>query len=114
MKNFHITVDSFLDILFSRNHLYVYAFPAYIGTNICMIPDYVNADYEVFYEREGYSLILYNLPLPLLPHEMVLLVLEEDIERRERAVDAGDVLLKLDLFCVGQHLVAVDLSLHDA
>jgi len=54
------------------------------------------------------------LPLPLLPHEMVLLVLEQNIERRKRTVDAGDVLLHLDLFRVGQHLVAVDLRLHDA
>jgi hypothetical protein len=64
MKNFNISVDSFLDILFSRNHLYVYAFPAYIGTNICVIPEYVNADYEVFYEREGYSLKLYIFTPP--------------------------------------------------
>jgi hypothetical protein len=79
-----------------------------------VIPDYVNTDYEVFYAREGYSLILYNSPLPLLSHEMVLLVLEEDIERCERSVDAGDVLLHLYLLRIGQNFVAVDLGLHDA
>jgi len=44
---------------------------------------------------------------------MVLLVLEQDIERRERTADPRNILLKFHLLRVGQHLVAVDLSLHD-
>src|SRR3990172_3413307 len=54
-----------------------------------------------------------SLPLPLLSHEMVLLVPEENVECRERTVDAGDVLLQVHLVGVGQDLVSVDLLFQD-
>jgi len=45
---------------------------------------------------------------------MVFFILEEDIERRERTIDTGNVLLQFHFLRVGQHLVTVDLGLHDA
>src|SRR6266568_538992 len=53
-------------------------------------------------------------PSDLLADEAVLLVPEEDVERGERAVAAGHVLLHLDLLRVGQLLVRVDPLLEHA
>ena len=46
--------------------------------------------------------------------KLVFLALEKDVERRERAVTAGDVLLHLDFLGVGELLVGVDLLFKDA
>src|SRR5262249_38163777 len=53
------------------------------------------------------------LPIALLTHECIATVREEDVERRERAIALGDVLLDLHLLVVGQ-LARVYLLLEDA
>ncbi len=51
--------------------------------------------------------------LPILRPELVFLVFEEDVEGGHGAVAAGDVLLHLDFFAVGEFFVAVDLLFED-
>src|SRR5690606_1950182 len=54
------------------------------------------------------------LPFPLLPCEVVLLVLEEDVEGGEAPVAAGDVLLQFHLLRFAEGGVGVDLLLQHA
>src|SRR5208337_2777115 len=49
----------------------------------------------------------------LLPDEMIILILEENVKRGKGTVNSRDILLQLHFFSIRKDLVDVDLLLHD-
>ena len=50
----------------------------------------------------------------LCPYEVILFIFKQDVEGGHTAVDAGDILLQIHLFLIGQGVAAVDVLFEHA
>src|SRR5207248_505533 len=92
-----------------RNSKFFYAPSSSLLALCCLISSHVTADRPRGAALHGHTSLL------LTPGgKLILFLLEQNIERGQRAIAASDVLLELELVCISEFVACVHLLLENA